>query len=195
MANANTAQPSFIAPDVAPGDTVLFTFELTVSDAEDSASDSITIYVAETLPLVTVAGRLTYERPTFTSSCRLDFAASELRPVRLATVWLLDGSNTVLGQTTTDLDGNYAFSSINAFTDVRVRVRAELVQTTGPQTSRLPTGRSTRCSGRRSTRATRTSRTRTSRPGRDGPAAATMISSDSRHRSRFSIHCSTASFS
>ena len=133
LANANTAQPSFTAPDVAPGDTVLFTFELTVSDAEDSASDSITVYVAETLPLVTVAGRLTYERPTFTSSCRLDFVASELRPVRLATVWLLDASNTVLAQTKTDLDGNYAFSSINAFTDVRVRVRAELVQTAGPQ--------------------------------------------------------------
>ena len=89
---------------------------------------------ADTLALVSVAGRLTYERPTFTSNCRLDFAASELRPVRLATVWLLDAANTLLAETTTDLDGNYAFSGINALTDVRVRVRSELVQTTGPQT-------------------------------------------------------------
>ena len=54
--------------------------------------------------------------------------------MRLATVWLLDAANTVLAETTTDLDGNYEFSTVNAFTDVRVRVRAELVQTAGPQT-------------------------------------------------------------
>jgi hypothetical protein len=89
---------------------------------------------SETLSLVSIAGRLTYERPPFTATCRLDFAASERRPVRLATVLLLDASNVVLGETQTDLDGNYAFSGVNAFTDVRVRVRAELVQTTGPQT-------------------------------------------------------------
>jgi hypothetical protein len=134
LANGNTAQPSFTAPDVAPGDVVPLTFELTVSDAEDSATDSVIVYVAETLPLVSVAGRLTYERPTFTANCRLDFAAGEVRPVRLATVWLLDASNNLLAETTTDLDGNYEFSSVNAFTQVRVRVRSELVQTSGPQT-------------------------------------------------------------
>ena len=134
LVNGNTSQASFTAPDVAPGASVPLTFELTVSDGTASASDSVVITVAETLSLVTVAGRLTYERPPFTANCRLDFASTELRPVRLATVWLMDSSNAVLATTRADLDGNYAFSGINAFTDVHVRVRAELVQTTGPQT-------------------------------------------------------------
>lgn len=134
LTNADTAQASFTAPDVAPGVTVPLTFELTVTDGTDSASDTVIVHVAETLSLVSVAGRLTYERPTFTTSCRLDFAAAEQRPVRLATVWLLDESNTVLAETQSDLDGNYVFDTINAFTQVRVRVRAELVQTGGAQT-------------------------------------------------------------
>ena len=87
------------------------------------------------LSIVTVAGRLTYERPHPNQRCRgYDFSFIMDSPVRLATVYLLDAAGNVLGTTQTDADGNYAFSGINANTDVRVRVRAQLVQTTGPQT-------------------------------------------------------------
>ena len=89
----------------------------------------------EELSIVTVAGRLTYERPHPNQACRgYDFSFIMDSPVRLATVYLLDAAGNVLGTTQTDADGNYAFPGINANTDVRVRVRAQLVQTTGPQT-------------------------------------------------------------
>jgi hypothetical protein len=133
--NALSASPSFTAPDVAPGASVALTFELTVDDGTDTSTDTVVVNVSEALSLVTVAGRLTYERPLPNQGCRgYDFSFIIDRPVRLATVSLLDASNNVLGTTQTDEDGNYAFPGITANTDVRVRVRAQLVQTSGPQT-------------------------------------------------------------
>ena len=43
-------------------------------------------------------------------------------------------ANNELAAGQTDDNGNYSFSAINANTDVRVRVRAELLQTSGQQT-------------------------------------------------------------
>jgi hypothetical protein len=134
LAGADTAQPSFTAPDVAPGAIERLTFELTVDDGTDAATDSVTVNVSEFQSLVTVAGRLTYEFPRPDAACRLNFASPDLLPVRLATVLLLDAAGNRLAASTTDIDGNYSFSGITANTDVRVRVRAELVQTSGPQT-------------------------------------------------------------
>jgi hypothetical protein len=129
-----SARASFISPDVAPGSVVLLTFELAVSDGQDTTTVSATIEVAESLSQVTVAGRLTYERPATNFRCRgFDFSDVTLMPVRLATVRLLDASNTVLAESKTDDDGNYAFSNVPANTTVKVRVRAELLQTNGPQ--------------------------------------------------------------
>lgn len=134
LAGANGAQPTFTAPDVAPGATVTLTFELTVGDGTDTGSDSVNVRVSESLSSVSVSGRLTYEFPPPTAQCRdLNFNAIQLRPVRGATVQLIDAaSSAVLGQTVADDDGNYAFSDIDANTDVRVRVRAELKRQGAP---------------------------------------------------------------
>ncbi len=84
---------------------------------------------------VTIEGRLTYERPNENFLCRgYDFSALQIKPVRLAKVFLLDSSDTVLANGATDIDGNYSFSNIPANTNVRVRVRAESTQPTGDQT-------------------------------------------------------------
>ena len=132
---ADTATPRFTAPDVAPGVTATLTFELTVSDGTDTATDTVEINVSEALSQVSVAGRLAYERPLPNQGCRgYDFSFIVDRPVRRATVLLLDGANNVLGTTQTDDDGNYSFAGTPANTDVRVRVRAELLQTVGTQT-------------------------------------------------------------
>ena len=134
IADSNMALASFTSPDVTPGVTEQLTFELTVDDGMATATDEVTVSVSEALSLVTVAGRLTYERPATNSFCRgYNFDNVSLDPVRLATVLLLDGANNVLGTTQTDIDGNYSFPNISANTDVRVRVRAELQQTSGPQ--------------------------------------------------------------
>ena len=91
--------------------------------------------VSEPLSIVSVAGRLTYERPLPNQGCRgYDFSFIFDRPVRRATALLLDAANNVLGTTQTDDDGNYSFTGVPANTDVRIRVRAELVQDSGPQT-------------------------------------------------------------
>lgn len=135
LSGADTATPSFTAPDVAPGATVALSFELTVDDGTDTATDTVVVTVSEMLSMVTVAGRLTYERPLPNQGCRgYDFSFIIDRPVRRASVFLLDASNNVLGAAQTDDDGDYSFANVPANTDVRVRVRAELVQDSGPQT-------------------------------------------------------------
>ena len=132
---ADTVTASFTAPDVAPGTTITLTFQLTVTDGAASATDTVVVNVVEALSLVTVSGRLTYERPGFNFRCRgLDFNNITLEPVRRATVLLLDSAGNELAASRTDDNGTYAFAGINANTDVRVRVRAELLQTSGPQT-------------------------------------------------------------
>ncbi len=134
LTGANTAQPSFTAPNVAAGSPETLTFELTVDDGADNATDSVDIIVAEPASAVTVAGKLQYEFVPPNSACGLDFTAVARRPVRGATVQLIDGANdtTVLDTTTTDNDGNYSFSDVAAITDVRIRVRAELKQAGAP---------------------------------------------------------------
>lgn len=134
LTGANTATPSFTSPDVAPGSPVTLLFELTVNDGTDTDSDTVDVTVSEGMSMVNVAGQLFYERPIPNAQCRLDFFNPMDMPVRRATVILLDSADNVLATTKSDDNGNYSFSGINANTDVRVRVRAELVQTTGQQT-------------------------------------------------------------
>ena len=93
----------------------------------------VEVTVAEALAEVSVSGRVSYEFvPPFVqgNQCTgLDFASTFARPIRRATVQLLDAGNNVLGTTVAADDGSYSFSDIPANTDVRVRVRAELKNT------------------------------------------------------------------
>ncbi len=135
LTGANTAQPSFTSPDVTAGSPVTLTFELTVSDGTDDATDTVDVVVSEATALVTVAGRLQYEFVPPNPSCRgLNFTATEARPSRGVTVQLVDGNddNNVLDTTTSDANGNYSFSNVAANTEVRIRVRAELKRAGAP---------------------------------------------------------------
>ena len=132
---AGTAQPSFTAPDVTAGNPVTLTFELTVNDGADNATDSVAIFVAEPASAVTVAGKLQYEFVPANANCAgLNFNAIQTRPVRAVTVQLIDGTDdtTVLDTTTTDDNGDYSFSNVAVNTDVRIRVRAELKEAGAP---------------------------------------------------------------
>ena len=77
--------------------------------------------------IVTISGQVQYEFVPPKASCQgLDFGSIVLRPVRQATVELVDGtSNAVLDSDVTDDDGSYAVS-VDAGTEVFLRVRAEL---------------------------------------------------------------------
>jgi hypothetical protein len=81
-------------------------------------------------PVAGVAGLLQYEFPPPNNNCDgLNFAAVELRPIRLATVQLIDANDqSVLDSTVSDVNGNYSLD-VGPRSDVLVRVRAELKNT------------------------------------------------------------------
>jgi len=135
LTGGNTAQPSFTSPDVVAGSPETLTFELTVDDGTDNATDVVDVVVSEGAALVIVAGKLQYEFVPPNLNCRgLNFNAIQVRPARGVTVQLVDGNNdsNILDTTRTDANGDYSFSNVTANTDVRIRVRAELKQAGAP---------------------------------------------------------------
>lgn len=135
ISGAGTRNASFTAPAVsAPANLV---FSLTVTDnGGANATDTVTITVNDTSPppsSVAVSGTVTYEFVPPNDVCQgLNFSATFEKPVRGATVQLLDDSNAVLDTTTSDDNGDYAFAGVVPNTTVRVRVRAELKRSGSP---------------------------------------------------------------
>ncbi len=128
IANANEAQASFMAPDVSAGSPEALTFRLTVTDPSGlSDSDDVTITVQEPGPAVTISGQARYEFVPPNPGCLgLNYAATELRPIRAATVQVIDAaSGNVLGVDVADDGGNYAIT-VDPGINVFLRVRAEL---------------------------------------------------------------------
>jgi hypothetical protein len=108
--NATTASADFVAPDVAAGVPEVLTFQLTVTDAAGLASsDTVEVTVQEPAAVVTISGSMRYEFPPPVNNCNgLDFGNIQLRPIRQATVQVLDDTGTnVLDSDVTDC-GRYA---------------------------------------------------------------------------------------
>ena len=136
LSDANIAQPSFTSPDVAANATETLSFQLTVDDGTVSVSDTVNIQVQEGLAQVNISGIVSYEWvPTNhnRNTCfGLDFSGTMAKPIRAATVQILDASNAVLGTTVSGDDGSYSFANIDGGLNVRIRVRAELQRTGTP---------------------------------------------------------------
>lgn len=129
---ADSLTPSFTAPDVTAPE--LLTFDLTVTDPDGlSDTDSIDVTVQEPLPMVTISGILQYEFVPPKNNCNgLDYNAVESRPIRQATVQLLDDeTKNVLDSAVSDDLGQYSVT-VDASTDVIIRVRAESVRAGNP---------------------------------------------------------------
>ena len=82
---------------------------------------------------VQLSGRVTFDFvphfDVFTSNTSgLDYASTEARAVRGATLQLIDENDNVMAEVKTDDTGNYAFE-VESDAVVKVRVRAEIVQT------------------------------------------------------------------
>jgi hypothetical protein len=78
---------------------------------------------------VTISGTADYESvPNNTTTGALNYNAITPRPIRRATVQLIDGAGAVLGSTVTDDSGAYSLTVTNPNAAVRVRVRAESVR-------------------------------------------------------------------
>lgn len=65
------------------------------------------------------------------STGALDYSATTCKPIRAAVVELLDANGNILLSTKTDPSGNFA-GAVPANTSVRVRVKAQMVDTSGP---------------------------------------------------------------
>ena len=133
ISNGNTATASFIAPDVTAGSPEVLTFQLTVNDGRASGTDAVNVTVAEPSITVIVTGKVNFEFVPPNAVCRgLDFDSTFAKPIRGATVQLLDASSSVVLDTTqSDNNGDYTFTNIDPDTMVRLRIRAELKKTTG----------------------------------------------------------------
>jgi hypothetical protein len=133
LTNASSAQTSFTAPDVTAGAPEVLTFRLTVTDSAGlSGSSNVSITVQEPAAAVTISGVLNYEFPPPNTSpfiCDgLNFGAVETRPIRGATVQILQSpGGAVLGAARTTDTGSYSFV-VSGQTDMFLRVRAELKQ-------------------------------------------------------------------
>ena len=82
----------------------------------------------------TVSGVIQYEFVPPRAACRgLDFNAIQVRPIRGATVQLLDAaSGTEIARTTSGPTGSYSISGVPRDVSVRIRVRAELKDSNDP---------------------------------------------------------------
>lgn len=128
--NANMAAADFSAPDVAAGTPEVLTFRLSVSDGRGgTASDTVNVTVQEPQPMVTVSGKVQYEFvPPNVNCLGLNYVATQIRPIRQATVQIIDaGTGGVLNTTVSDDSGNYSFI-VAANAMLRLRVRAELIR-------------------------------------------------------------------
>jgi len=132
--NATAANANFVAPDVAAGIPEVLTFQLTVTDAAGLASsDTVDITVQEPAPVATISGIMQYEFPPPNANCSgLNFGSIQLRPIRQASVQILDDTGTiVLDSDVTDDFGAYSVT-VNASTNVILRVRAEIIKGGNP---------------------------------------------------------------
>ena len=127
LGNINQSHMSFFAPHLEEKTSENLTFRLTVSDNKGGVStDDVTVTINKATE-ISLSGYARYELPTFNSDCEgLDFTNMSVKPIRNATIEIIDAdSTTLLSSATTDEFGLYTVKipvEINIF----VRVRAEL---------------------------------------------------------------------
>ncbi|MEM1440360.1 MAG: hypothetical protein AAF545_02835 [Pseudomonadota bacterium] len=123
IAGGDTATASFAAPTTA--DFVVLEFQLTVSDGSLSSSDTVVVTVFNDTSAPLVLGSVTYEFVPG-SAAGLNYDQIETRPIRAATVQIIEqSSSNVLAADVLDDQGQFSLN-VPPNTNVFVRVRAEL---------------------------------------------------------------------
>ena len=134
--NASTANADFMAPDVAAGAPEVLTFRLSVNDGNGgNATDTVDVTVQELQAMVTISGKVQYEFVPANANCNgLNFNGTIPRPIRQATVQILDATTETVIDTIASNDfGDYSFTVV-ANTMLFLRVRTELKRA-GPSSS------------------------------------------------------------
>ena len=123
---------TFTAPLVTANTDVLCT--ATASDGSgNSGTAELTVTVTPPPAAVTISGSVTFDHVPFnTSSSALNYNSITQDPAPGLTVEALNSAGTVIETTVSDSAGGYSLQ-VAPNTDVRIRVKAELVQTSGAQ--------------------------------------------------------------
>ena len=130
MPQRSTNKPNFL-PQSRALSVLALALALTACGGSESFSGNGS--APEQKDTVAVTGNLSYEFVPPNPVCRgLDFASTVPKPIRGATVQLIDAATSaVLATTQSEASGDYSFANIDADTVVRLRIRAELKKTTG----------------------------------------------------------------
>ena len=126
------ADNTFTAPLVTENMDVVCT--ATASDGSgNEGTAELTVTVTPPPPAVTISGSVTFDHVPFnTSSSALNYNSITQDPAPGLTVEALNSAGTVIESTVSDSAGGYSLQ-VDPNTDVRIRVKAELVQTSGAQ--------------------------------------------------------------
>lgn len=101
-----------------------------VASSTSSSTNSSSISASQSN--LTISGQVTYDSvPHNTNNIGLNYAATQVNPVRGASVQLLDANNIVVATGTTDANGAYSFP-VMPNQMLRVRVKAELAHNQSP---------------------------------------------------------------
>ena len=104
----------------------------TAGDAAGNTGTA-TLTVSINPELVSIRGKATFDLvPINTTTNALDYGASQRSPSRGVTVQAVNPSGSVLASTVSNASGNYSFNVLSN-TQVRIRVLAQLISTTGAQ--------------------------------------------------------------
>jgi len=123
---------TFTAPLVTASTDVLCT--ATASDGSGNAGTAeLAVTVTPPPAAVTISGSVTFDHVPFnTASSALDYNSITQDPAPGLTVEALDSAGTVIETTVSDATGGYSLQ-VDPNTNVRIRVKAELLQTSGAQ--------------------------------------------------------------
>ena len=124
---ATVTAPSYTDSGLAAQSTYSYTVRAYDNAGNQSAEAApVTATTSQQAANVTVSGAITFDRPSYTASNRLDFGNLQRLPVRGATVEILRASDqVVLGTTTSDgADGRYSVTVSNTPFIVRVKAQA-----------------------------------------------------------------------
>ena len=125
------ANNTYTPPTVTAQTTATCT--ATATDAAGNSNDATLNVTINPAPAgVTITGKITYDSVPFNANNRgLNYGGLTQKPVRGATLEVLNASDTVIETTLTDASGDYSVT-VDPNTDVRIRVKSEIVKTGSP---------------------------------------------------------------
>lgn len=131
--NGGSFEESTFTPPIVTEDTEVVCTATATDAAGNSNTADLTVNVTPQPTTITLSGSVTFDHVPFNVSTNgLDYNSITQDPVPGVTVEILSSTDAVLDTTVTDANGGYSFQ-VDPNTDVRLRVKAEMVNNDGAQ--------------------------------------------------------------